>query len=294
MYCDTIQEIGKKYDLRSVLFIAPSPGESYDFGMTQKEKEQCMRILYSPDQLSICYGGYQPFLQLGERDFVKVIPELSVATLAKDRLPAYFQGTYQELCAQHPDFMKTTGKVENNSVVKSLHSHRINHFIAGPTLSTDDGVEMSATRVRKSLVEREKSELQALLDPRLYERLVSEENLEKIQYRYGLNQEKSQQLASNIALQQQVKEELVQKKHVNPLTGDPMPMGKDKQKSVNKTFLNKKEHTEADRKVISTYLDEVEGVYRDQRGVLLEEKKKVESVYKARIYSPEVQLQLSS
>ncbi|MDR3168262.1 MAG: hypothetical protein LBU27_00410 [Candidatus Peribacteria bacterium] len=222
------------------------------------------------------------------------MPELSVAVLAKDRLPADFQGSYAELCAQYPEFMQTTGKRETNSVVKNLHSHRINHFIAGDTLCTDDGVEMSATRVRKALVEKNTAQLQQLLDPKLYQVLVTTENLERMERRYRLAQERKEKLMSNTDQQLSLKTTLAQQKTLNPLTGTPLPIEKGKQKQVNKVFLKKKEYSDADKAVIETYLTEIEAQYQQNLQALTQEKKQLENTYKERIRSKENRLQFST
>jgi hypothetical protein len=177
--------------------------------------------------------------------------------------------------------------------VKNLHSHRINHFVAGDTLCTDDGVEMSATRVRKALVEKNTAELQQLLDPKLYQVLVSEENLQRIERRYALAQERAESLISNTAQQLSLKATLAQQKTLNPLTGAAMPIVNDKQKQVNKNFLKKKEHSDADKAVIETYLTEIETQYQQNLQALTQEKKQLETSYKERIHSEENKLQFS-
>jgi hypothetical protein len=132
---------------------------------------------------------------------------------------------------------------------------KFNHFIAGSVIATEDGEAMSATRVRKALVERNKAELQQLLAPELYTALVTEKNLDAVERRYHLCLEMEKEKAENKIKQEQLKSEFdKQYRYTNPLTGKPLLDAKQTQKKLTKSFASKKMSLE-DQNTIINYID---------------------------------------
>ena len=179
--------------------------------MTQGEKRKCLELLRIQD-LSIFHGDIRPLLKFGERDFVKIIPEQSIAVLAKDRLPEGFVGTYQDLREQHEEFM-TAG--ESNVVRSTASRHGIRRFEAGKTLDTVDGQPMSATRVRKALIEGNRQELAQLLAPEVYASVVTDRNIKCAGRRYRwcleLAQKKQQLRDEQVAFERDLEQEYLWK-----------------------------------------------------------------------------------
>lgn len=280
-YFDKIVSVGKSHWLRSAMFVTHSSGDDYDFAMTQWEKRKCLEVLNIKD-LGIFHGDIRPLLKFWEKDFVKIVPELSIAVLAKDRLPDWFIGTYQDLKENHDEFMGSPESL----VAKSITArHGINYFEAGETIDTWDGQPMSATRVRKALVEWNKQELEQLLSPELYFALVNDENIRKAKLRYQLcttlNEKKQLLLEQKNLFEEQLEE--YKKKDLK--TGELFYTLHGEETNLTMQYINRKDISPARRKYL---LQQVEGytkkklAYTQNYRIKLQ---KLEKQYKEKMYA---------
>lgn len=151
---------------------------------------------------------------------------------------------------------------------------------------------MSATRVRKALVEKNKAELQQLLSPALYGALATEANFDAVEHRYHLCLEMEKEKTDNKAKQENLKSAFDEKyRYVNPLTGEPLVDAEGKPKKLTRAFASKKLSDEEQKKILN-YIDELDEQYEQELKDLKQEAKEVEKKYKAQIYAKENMLQL--
>ena len=302
-YAQSGAKIAEQYGMRVALFIPPtSKVEEYDFKITQMEKQNCVR-LSNFWNVNIFYtgfrplaGGYWSFLKYWEGDFIKLDGGNSIGVLWKDRLPIWFSGTYQELKDNYPDFMKKTesgsenvtkSKKEDNvaQVVNSLHSqHKIQTFISVNTIESDDGVAMSATRVREALVKGNKEELEALLSPELYTSLVTDENIKKVNRRYHLCKSWEGEKEILEEIRNASKQQLEDLKKRDQKTGEVFRDLKGKEAALTMKYINRKDVPLERRKYLLKQLHDYEVGIADIEKWYKEQRDQLEESYKEKLY----------
>lgn len=250
-----VLSLGKEKWLTSFVIIGQNSWGKYDLGLTQSERTAIINLELK-NALPIISSSTPKFITNTQGKIIKIIPEQSRAVLGKERLPqGFIQWSYNELLTQYPKFIKN----KDAYAVKVFAGY---NFINIGTISMEWTSEsISATFIRKCLLERHIAAIKPYLSPTIFSVLTSEHNLQVFQRRYSLLQERDQKLLEN-------KEELIKKyKLKDPLT---------QQALVNKKWvpvvLSKKyasgAKTRRDQAKIMTYLENVDQIIRKSERVI--------------------------
>ena len=132
---------------------------------------------------------------------------------------------------------------------------------------------ISATFIRKCLVDGNIDLIKPYLSPEIFSALTSSHNLQVLQKRYSLIQQRDHKLAEN------KKNRMERYKQKNPLTQEPLVDKKWKLISLTKRFADKCA-TRKDQSKVMTYIQQI-----DQ--MLKKSEKSIRKKYNKLIYSPE-------
>ncbi|MCX6823881.1 MAG: hypothetical protein NT085_02045 [candidate division SR1 bacterium] len=268
--------------LPSFAIITQNSGGQYDLGLTQNERIKIINLVLH-NQLQFVTSGTPKFIKNAQGKVVKIIPEKSRAVLGKERLPKGFtEGTYDDIVRDYPNFLYGKTKKSDDEeatndayAVKAFEGYNFLNIGDIPMEGSEESI--SATFIRKCLVEGNINAIKPYLSPEIFSVLTSPHNLQALQTRYSLIQERDHQLKEK-------KDELIKKhKQINPLTGEPLL-----NKKGDLVVLSKK-HADAcknrrDQAKIMTYLHTTDQLIKHAE-------RKIKKKYNALIYSPENTLQ---
>lgn len=244
----------------------------YDLGLTQSERIKIINLELGWS-LPFLPSGAITFIKTMQGKIIKIVPEQSWAVVGKDRLPAWFTSwSYQELVEKYPDFMTH----KNAYTVKAFAGY--NFINMGNVLMEWSDESISATFVRKCLVEGNVDDIKPYLSPAIFSVLTLPHNLRAFQQRYTLIQERDQKIA-------EAKDEITKKyKQINPLTQQPLLT-----KKWTPTLLSKKHADQCDNRrdqaKIMTYLHSIDQMIKDWE-------RSIKKKYNKLIYGGENVLQL--
>ncbi len=257
--------------LASFAVIGQNSWDEYDLGLTQHERIKIMNLELD-GKLQFITTSTPKFIKNNQGKVIKIVPEKSTAILGKERLPAGFtEGTYEELLTQYPDFIKH----KNAYAVKAFAGYNFVNIGTVPMEWSEASI--SATFIRRCLVEWNIEAIKPYLSPAIFSVLTLPYNLEVLQRRYSLIQERDQMVSEN-------KEELIKKyKSVDPISKQPLVT-----KKWEPAILNKKHATSCknrrDQAKIMTYLQGIDQMMRESERVIVKK-------YGKLIYAEENKLQ---
>ncbi|MFA6256093.1 MAG: hypothetical protein WC606_02815 [Candidatus Absconditabacterales bacterium] len=266
-----VLSLAQEKGFASFAIIGQNSGGAYDLGLTQRERSKIINLVLD-EKLQFITVGTPKFVKDDEGKVIKIIPEKSRAVLGKERLPVGFAaGSYQELLDAYPEFFKH----KDAYAVKSFAGY---NFINIGNVSMEGSDEsISATFIRKCLVEGNVNAIQPYLSPEIFSALTSPHNLQSLQRRYLLIQERDQKI-------KKIKEALITRyKHVHPLTHIPLGVNK-----KSEPIILSKKHADlcekrSDQAKIMTYLQNINQMLKDAE-------RKIKKEYAKLIYTPENKL----
>lgn len=277
-----VLSLAQENTLASFAIISPNSWWKYDLGLTQSERIRIINLVLK-NQLPFIISGTPKFIKNAQGKIIKIFPEKSRAVLGKERLPKWFtEGTYDDIVRDYPDFLYSKTKKSDNEeatndayAVKAFEWYNFINIGDIPMEWSEESI--SATFIRKCLVEWNINAIKPYLSPEIFSVLTSPHNLHVLQRRYSLIQERDYKL-------KEIKDEMKKKyKQINPLTNQPL---------VNKKWeliLLTKKHADAcknrrDQAKIMTYLQNTNQIIKNAE-------RKIKKKYNALIYAPENKLQ---
>lgn len=267
-----VLSLAQDKSLASFAIIGQNSWWAYDLWLTQSERIKLINLVLK-QQLQFITSGTPKFIKDAQRNIVKIIPEKSWAVLWKERLPEWFtEWTYQDLLRQFPDFVKH----KDAYAVKAFAWYNFINIGDIPMEWSDESI--SATFIRRCLVEGNIDLIKPYLSPEIFAVLTSSHNLQALQRRYVLIQKRDQELedAKNAFMRE------YRQKH--PLTDQPLV-----NKKWEPVFLTKKHadvcKSRRDQAKIMTYLQNTEQIKKDRE-------RKIKKTYNAQIYAPENRLEI--
>ncbi|MDR0861115.1 MAG: hypothetical protein LBO09_09450 [Candidatus Peribacteria bacterium] len=203
---------------------------------------------------------------------IKVDPKQSYVFLGKERLPeGFIEGSTEELLEKYPGFDETP---EGYSVKKMKGAY---FFNLGDIKREGSEESVSATYVRKNLIEGNVEALASVLSPQVFEVLTQPENLQAIKRRYQLVEKKKKNLAD---FKQRFDE---QHRMHHPLTKEPLLKKDGTPKLLSKHLITTKTSPK-DAERILQYIEKKKALYTKHKGLL-------EKKWRKTIYSSEHELQ---
>lgn len=267
-----VLSLSQEKGLTAFAIIGENSWGAYDLGLTQQERIKIINLVLK-GQLPFVISGSPKFIKNAHGDVIKIVPEKSRAILGKERLPQWFTtGSTQELIEAYPDFL-----AHKNAYAVNLFLWY--NFINMGDIHMDGSDEsISATFIRKCLSEGNIVAIKPYLSPEIFEALSLPHNLQALQRRCLLIQERNQKI-------KEAKQELVNRyKYTNPLTNQPLLNKKWEPVLLAKKHADKCENRR-DQAKIMTYLYMIE-----EKSKLAE--KDIKKKYSKLIYSPENKLLL--
>lgn len=266
-----VVSLAQDKSLASFALVGQNSWWAYDLGLTQSERTKIINLVLK-NQLQFIASWTPKFIKDSQGKIVKIIPEKSRAILWKERLPEWFtEWTYEDLLREYPEFIKH----KDAYAVKAFSWYNFVNIGDIPMEWSDESI--SATFIRKCLVEWNIDAIKPYLSPEIFSVLTSPHNIQALQRRYILIQERNQKLAEK-------KEELIKTyKHIDPITLQPLTNKKWESVVLTKKHADKCENRRDHAKTM-TYLQNINQIIKNAE-------KKIKRKYNALIYSPENKLQ---
>ncbi len=242
-----VQNLAVEKKIPSFVILWKSPWKDYDVGFTLEERIEIMKldICWSLQYLS---QGIPKFIKDTEGKVIKIIPQESLVILGKDRLPIWFtQWSYEEIKNTYPDFFSSKKKA---GVVKKFEWY---NFVRADDvfLEWSEDIPLSSTFIRKALIEGHTESVSPYLTPNVLAFLTQPHNLQALQRRYALIQERNQKIEERL---DELNREYKQR---HPITLQPLQT-----KKWEPAFLSKRDANACDNRrdqaKIMTYLQSVE------------------------------------
>lgn len=270
-----VLSLAKEKNLTPYAFMTMNSWWEYDLGLTQNERIKIANLVLKWE-LPFFTTTQAKFIKNKKWKVIKVIPNKSIAVIWKERLPDWFEkGSYQDLLDNYPEFFKN---YQDAYAVRAFEDYNFINMWDIQMEWTQESV--SATFVRKNIVEWNIEAIKPYLSPEIFELLTSPENIKALQSRYQLIQKRDDELKEK-------KSELDKKyKHTNPITWEPVWLNRNwNQIIINKTFANKYWALGSEKKTdrrsyakIMTYIKKVDQIIKSENN-------KIKKKYKNEIYS---------
>lgn len=239
----------------------------YNLGLTQSERIKIINLVLNW-KLQFITSGTPKFIKNSQGKIIKILPEKSWAVLGKERLPSWFtQWSYEDLLRDYPHFSKH----KDAYAVKAFAWYNFLNIWDIPMQWSEESI--SATFIRKCLVEGNIDAIEPYLSPEIFSILTSSHNLGVLQRRYLLIQERDEKLVENKKIWME------KYKQIDPITKKPLLNKKWILVSLTKKYVDKYDNRR-DQAKFMTYFQWIDQLLKKTEKVI---KKK----YNKLIYSPE-------